>query len=120
MSERSSARPTVVVVGGGYAGVNVAKALDDVADVVLVEPKDAFVHNVAALRALADPSWLPRIYLSYDGLLARGKVIRDRAAKADAGRVTLASGANKLIAADGVVVSIEVLVQLILALDPGQ
>jgi NADH dehydrogenase FAD-containing subunit len=105
MSERSSARPTVVVVGGGYAGVNVAKALDDVADVVLVEPKDAFVHNVAALRALADPSWLPRIYLSYDGLLARGKVIRDRAAKADAGRVTLASGqeieADYLVLASG-------------------
>jgi apoptosis-inducing factor 2 len=63
-----------------------------VADVVLVEPKDAFVHNVAALRALVDPSWLPRIYLPYDRLLARGRVVRDRAAKVDAGRVTLASG----------------------------
>jgi NADH dehydrogenase FAD-containing subunit len=81
-----------VVVGGGYAGVNVARSLDDVADVVLVEPKDAFVHNVAALRALVDPSWLPRIYLPYDGLLAHGRVIHDRAAKVDSGRVTLASG----------------------------
>jgi NADH dehydrogenase FAD-containing subunit len=92
MSEPSPARPTVVVVGGGYGGVNVAKALDDVADVVLVEPKDSFVHNVASLRALVDPSWLPRIYLPYDRLLANGRVIRDRAAKVDAGRVTLASG----------------------------
>jgi apoptosis-inducing factor 2 len=87
-----SPRPTVVVVGGGYAGVNAAKALDDVADVVLVEPKDAFMHNVAALRALVDPSWLPRIYLPYDRLLANGRVVRDRAAKVDAGHVTLASG----------------------------
>ncbi len=85
-------KPTVVVVGGGYGGVNVAKALDDVADLVLVEPKDAFVHNVAALRALVDPSWLPRIYLPYDRLLASGRVIRDRAVKVDARRVTLASG----------------------------
>ncbi len=92
MSEPSAVRPTVVVIGGGYGGVNVAKALDDVADVVLVEPKDAFVHNVAALRALADPSWLTRIYLPYDSLLSNGRVIRDRAAKVDAGRVTLASG----------------------------
>jgi NADH dehydrogenase FAD-containing subunit len=92
MSAPSPARPTVVVIGGGYGGVNVAKALDDVADVVLVEPKDAFVHNVAALRALADPSWLPRIYLPYDRLLARGRVVRDRAVKVDAGRVTLGSG----------------------------
>ena len=92
MSKPSPAKPTVVVIGGGYGGVNVAKSLDDAADVVLVEPKDAFEHNVAALRALVDPSWLPRIYFPYDGLLARGRVIRDRAAKVDAGRVVLASG----------------------------
>jgi apoptosis-inducing factor 2 len=103
MSVPSPARPTVVVVGGGYGGVNVAKSLDDVADVVLVEPKDAFMHNVASLRALADPSWLPRIFLPYDGLLAHGRVVRDRAAKAEAGRVTLASGGE--IEADYVVLA---------------
>ena len=88
----SPARPAVLVVGGGYGGINVAKRLDDVADVVLVEPKDAFEHNVAALRALADPSWLPRIYLPYDRLLASGRVIRDRAVAVEPGRVTLGSG----------------------------
>src|ERR1700733_2811087 len=92
MSEPSAARPAVVVIGGGYGGISAAKALDEVASVVLVEPKDAFVHNVAALRALADPSWLARIYLPYGRLLANGRVVRDRAAKVDAGRVTLASG----------------------------
>ena len=92
MSESSPAQPTVAVIGGGYAGVYLAKALDEVAHVVLIEPKDAFVHNVAALRALADPSWLPRIFLPYGGLLARGEVVRDRAAKVEPGRVTLASG----------------------------
>ena len=103
MSDPVLARPTVVVIGGGYAGVNAAKALDDVADVVLVEPKDAFVHNVASLRALADPSWLPRIYLPYDRLLASGRVIRERAAKVEAGLVTLASGEE--IAADYIVLA---------------
>jgi apoptosis-inducing factor 2 len=92
MSVPSPARPTVVVIGGGYGGINVAKPLDEVADVILVEPKDAFVHNVASLRALADPSWLPRIYLPYDSLLARGRIVRDRAVKVEAGRVTLGSG----------------------------
>jgi NADH dehydrogenase FAD-containing subunit len=92
MSEPAPAQPTVAVIGGGYGGIHVAKSLDDDAHVVLVEPKDAFVHNVAALRALVDPAWLPRIYYPYDGLLARGRVIRDRAAKVDAGRVVLASG----------------------------
>jgi NADH dehydrogenase FAD-containing subunit len=82
------------VLGGGYAGIGVARPLDDLADVVLVEPKDDFVHNVAALRALVDPGWLERIYLPYTGLLGRGRVVRDRAVKADADRVVLASGAE--------------------------
>ena len=54
---------TVVVVGGGYGGVPTAKALDEIADVVLVEPRDAFVHNVRAARprrsGLDGPSLLP-------------------------------------------------------------
>lgn len=94
MSEPSPARPSVVVIGGGYGGINTARALDDVADVTLVEPKDAFVHNVAALRALVDPAWLPRIYLPYGGLLSHGRVVQDRAVKVDAGQVVLASGAE--------------------------
>jgi apoptosis-inducing factor 2 len=92
MNTPSPARPTVAVVGGGYAGINVAKQLDDVADVVLVEPRDTFVHNVALLRALTDPSWLPRLFLPYDRLLARGRVLRDRVVKAEPGQLTLASG----------------------------
>lgn len=83
---------SVVVIGGGYGGIAVAKALDDVADVVLAEPRDAFVHNVAALRALVDPAWAERMFLPYDRLLARGRIVRDRAVRADRGGVTLGSG----------------------------
>ena len=96
-------RPTVVVVGGGYGGTAVAKALDETTNVALVEPKDAFMHNVAALRALVDPSWLPRIFLPYAGLLAKGRVVRDRAALVEPGRVFTASGEE--IAADYVVLA---------------
>ena len=85
-------RPTVVVVGGGYGGIRVAKALDETSDVVLVEPKDAFMHNIAALRALVDPSWLPRIFFPYEGLLANGRVVRDRAVLVDPHRVVTAAG----------------------------
>jgi apoptosis-inducing factor 2 len=103
MGQPAQARPVVAVLGGGYAGVNVAKALDDVAEVLLIEPKEAFVHNVAALRALVAPSWLPRIYLPYAGLLGHGRVIRGRAVKVDAGRVELASG--EAIQADYIVLA---------------
>jgi apoptosis-inducing factor 2 len=98
-----AARPTVVVVGGGYGGFTVAKALDETSDVVLVEPKDAFMHNIAALRALVDPSWLPRIFLPYAGLLANGRVVRDRAVTVDPHRVVTASGEE--IAADYIVLA---------------
>ncbi|WP_440067062.1 NAD(P)/FAD-dependent oxidoreductase [Streptosporangium sp. OZ121] len=96
-------QPTVVVVGGGYGGIRVAKALDDVADVVLVEPKEAYLHNIAGLRALVDPAWLPRIHFPYDTLLTRGRVIRDRAVSVDSKHVVLASGEE--IAADYIVLA---------------
>jgi NADH dehydrogenase FAD-containing subunit len=92
MSSESTDRPSVVVLGGGYAGINVAKAIDDVADVTLVDPKAAFVHNVAAWRALVEPAWLDRIFLPYDQLLANGRFVHDRAVAVDGRRVTLASG----------------------------
>lgn len=85
-------RATVAVIGGGYGGARAAHMLDAVADVVLVEPKDAFVHNVAALRGLADPEWTDRVFLPYDRLLARGRVVRDRAVLVGPGAVTLSSG----------------------------
>jgi NADH dehydrogenase FAD-containing subunit len=96
---------TVAVIGGGYGGAAVAKALDEDADVVLIEPKDAFVHAAGSLRALVQPEWAGNIFFPYDRLLQRGKVIRERAASVDAGGVTLASGervnADYLVLASG-------------------
>ncbi|RFU38357.1 FAD-dependent oxidoreductase [Actinomadura logoneensis] len=83
---------TVVVVGGGYGGAAVAKALDAHADVVLVEPRDAFVHSAGSLRALVRPEWAPNMFFRYDRLLSRGRVVRARAASVDAAGVTLESG----------------------------
>ncbi|WP_262699503.1 MULTISPECIES: FAD-dependent oxidoreductase [Streptomyces] len=93
----------VVVIGGGYGGSAVAKALDGVADVVLVEPKEAFFHAVGALRAAVDPDFLPRIFFPYDKLLTNGRVVRDRAVRVEPGSVTLASGDE--LAADYIVLA---------------
>lgn len=79
----------VVVVGGGYGGATIAKRLDDVADVVLVEPKDAFVHSSAALRAVVDPDWQARVFYPYDRLLRRGRVVHDWARRVSPRRVQL-------------------------------
>ncbi|MBG0830179.1 FAD-dependent oxidoreductase [Planomonospora sp. ID67723] len=96
---------TVAVIGGGYGGAAVAKALDQDADVVLIEPKDAFVQNAVSLRALVRPDWAGNLFFPYDGLLQRGRVIRERAVSVDSGGVVLASGgrvdADYLVLATG-------------------
>jgi NADH dehydrogenase FAD-containing subunit len=79
-------------VGGGYGGFAAARALDAFCAVTLVEPRDAFVHNTASLRALVEPAWLSRIFLPYDRLLRNGRVVHDRAVEVDVGRVVLGSG----------------------------
>ena len=96
---------TVVVVGGGYGGAAVAKALESKADVVLIDPRDAFVNAAGSLRALAQPDWAGNMFFPFDTLLTRGTVIRDRAISVDPGGVTLASGrrveADYLVLATG-------------------
>jgi hypothetical protein len=67
MTGTSVTRPSVVVLGGGYGGINVAKAL-------------------------VDPRWLERIFLPYRHLLSAGRFVRDRAVLVDDRRVRLASG----------------------------
>jgi NADH dehydrogenase FAD-containing subunit len=92
MADSFSGRASVVVVGGGYGGIRVAKDLDDLAEVTLVDPKESFVHNVAGWRALVEPSWLVKIFFSYDHLLKSGRFVRDRATKVDGTIVTLGFG----------------------------
>ncbi|NRQ37336.1 FAD-dependent oxidoreductase [Nonomuraea sp. NN258] len=96
---------TVVVVGGGYGGSTVAKALDAEADVVLIDPREAFVNTAGSLRALAQPEWAGNMFFPYEQWLRRGTVVRDRAVSADPGGVTLASGrrieADYLVLATG-------------------
>ncbi|MEV6299506.1 FAD-dependent oxidoreductase [Actinoplanes sp. NPDC051861] len=108
----------VVVVGGGYGGIAVARALDDVADVTLVEPRETFVHNVAALRAAVDPEWTEKIFIRYDGLLSRGRVVRDRAARVSATEVELAGGAR--LAADFVVLATGSTAPFPAKIEPGE
>lgn len=96
---------TVAVVGGGYGGSLVAKALDLQGDVVLIDPQEAFVNAAGSLRALTQPHWAANIFFPFDTLLERGRVIRDRATSVDPSGVTLASGdriqADYLVLATG-------------------
>ena len=73
----------VAVIGGGYGGVTVAKGLDPLADVILIEQKDQFVHHAAALRAAVDNVWEHAIFMPYTNLLSRGQVVHGTVSRVD-------------------------------------
>lgn len=86
------ARKSLVIVGGGYAGCDLASALQSDLDVTLVEPREAFVHAPAMIRALVDPALLDHALIPYDKFLTQGRVLRDRAALVSDVGVTLEGG----------------------------
>ncbi|MEV0224495.1 FAD-dependent oxidoreductase [Streptomyces sp. NPDC050704] len=84
----------VVVIGGGYAGVRLAKRLDEVARVTLVDRKDVFFHRIASLRASARSDWTTAPFIPYDRLLRNGRVVVGKAVRVEEGErhVVLATG----------------------------
>ncbi|RYH10336.1 NAD(P)/FAD-dependent oxidoreductase [Tropicimonas sp. IMCC6043] len=93
----------LVIVGGGYLGSELARAMDTRAQVTLVEPREAFCHSPAMIRALVQPDLVDKALIPYDGLLRRGEVVRARAIAVDGESVTLDDGSRR--PADAVVVA---------------
>jgi apoptosis-inducing factor 2 len=93
----------IAIVGGGYIGAELAKSLDDTAEVTLIEPRSHFVHAPAMIRAVVDPSLLDRALIPYDRLLTNGRVIASKAKAIDAKGVTLEDGTR--VEADQIVVA---------------
>ncbi|MEM6728565.1 MAG: FAD-dependent oxidoreductase [Pseudomonadota bacterium] len=77
--ETPMAKASLVVVGGGYIGVELAQGLQETFDVTLVEPRDAFVHAPAMLRGLVDRSVRDEALIPYDKALSGAKLVKARA-----------------------------------------
>ncbi|GAB2850206.1 hypothetical protein GCM10027074_16160 [Streptomyces deserti] len=84
----------VVVIGGGYAGVRLAKRLDGTARVTLVDRKEVFFHRIASLRAGVRPEWAATPFIPYDRLLHHGRVAVGKVVRIDTAerQVVLATG----------------------------
>lgn len=93
----------IAIIGGGYLGAELAKALDDTAQVTLIEPRSHFVHAPAMIRAVVDPSLLDRALIPYDRLLTNGRIMASKATGIDAKGVTLDDGTR--VEADQIVVA---------------
>jgi len=90
----ATARPRVVIVGGGYIGSELAKSLDTVTDVTLVERASHFTHAPAMIRAMVDPTLLDQALIPYDQLLTQGRVVQGEVVAVDDTGVTLADGSR--------------------------
>ncbi|UPT63019.1 MAG: FAD-dependent oxidoreductase [Hyphomonadaceae bacterium JAD_PAG50586_4] len=95
----------VAIVGGGYGGYALAIRLDPHVDVILIDAREAFVHNVAAIRAIVNPTLTRQIVIPYDRLLKRGRFVCGRVTEIHEGGVRLADGpaieADIVVAATG-------------------
>ncbi|WP_086931692.1 NAD(P)/FAD-dependent oxidoreductase [Agarilytica rhodophyticola] len=93
----------IAIVGGGYAGAQLAKGLESEARITLIEERSHFVHASALIRALVDPSILDEALIPYDKLLKQGKVVRGSAVSVREDSILLADG--RCIHADYIVVA---------------
>ncbi len=93
----------IAIVGGGYLGFRLAKALENEADITLIEQRSHFVHTAAMIRAVVDPSILETALIPYDKLLQRGTWVQARATRVDGSGVELEDG--RRIDADYVVIA---------------
>lgn len=88
---------SVAIVGGGNVGVELAKALEGVMQVTLIERADAFTHAPAMIRAMVDPSVLDQALIPYDQVLSQGTFVKGEATEIDGTGVTLTNG-TKVVA----------------------
>jgi apoptosis-inducing factor 2 len=82
----------VLVIGGGYGGTAIVKALDTNFDVTLIEKRERFFHNSGSLRAAVDARWLRKLFIPYDHLLKYGRIVNSKVVEAYPEEVVLEDG----------------------------
>ena len=88
-----SGLPVLVVIGGGYGGATLAKALDRRFFVVLIDRKDYFLHKVGLPRAVHQPDFASDCLLPYTSLLTNGVFIQGYVERITAAAVHLRGAA---------------------------
>ncbi|KAJ0965619.1 hypothetical protein J5N97_026757 [Dioscorea zingiberensis] len=73
--EGGAAKKKVVVVGGGIAGAFLAKPMQFVADVTLIDQKEYFEITWANLRSMVEPSFSERTLIKHTDYLTNGRVV---------------------------------------------
>jgi len=100
-------KPVVLVVGGGFAGVQTAKHLDKTGNfnVVLIDRKDYFLHNIGSLRATVEPTFAYQICVPYNKLLVNGTVVQAEVTSIDPAQGVYVAGRDAPIKFDYLVIA---------------
>jgi NADH dehydrogenase FAD-containing subunit len=114
IKKMSSGKKQVVIIGAGYGGATLARALDKQGgknakfEVKIISPRDFLLHKISSLRAgvLASEGWKARTMIPLDGLF-----VNNKGSKFIRGLVASVDEANKVVRLeDGTQVKYDVLV----------
>lgn len=76
VQESLKSRPLVVIVGGGIAGIEIARVLDSQFNVLLIDKKDHFFFKFGPLRAAVDSSFTTNLVIPFSKFLKYGYVLQ--------------------------------------------
>jgi NADH dehydrogenase FAD-containing subunit len=82
----------VVVIGGGVAGALIAKSLQFVADLTLIDPKEYFEIPWASLRSMVEPKFAERSIILHKDYLTNGHLVTSTAIRVTETEVLTADG----------------------------
>jgi len=88
-----SAKQRIVVVGGGAAGHKIAYAMQDAADVILVDPKDYLEVPMAVPRLMVAPGSLPAL-IPYREFLPKAELVQGWLKEVRANSIVVATSAQ--------------------------
>src|SRR5687767_11071478 len=82
----------VVVIGGGFAGANVAKKLNGKCDLTLIDTEDYFEYTPGILRVLVEPEHYHKLHVKHKEYLPNTKVVVGHVKKIENNKVVLIGG----------------------------
>src|SRR3989344_3234719 len=68
----------LIILGGGFAGAKIAKALENIYDVILIDSKDYFEFTPGILRSIVNHQHLKKIQIPHNKYLKKARVITDK------------------------------------------
>ncbi|MEK6873625.1 MAG: FAD-dependent oxidoreductase [Nanoarchaeota archaeon] len=96
----------LVVLGGGFAGAKIAKALENSFDLTLIDSKDYFEFTPGILKTIVNHQHFKKIQIPHKKYLKKARVITDKVKEITKKEVVLSKKNQKIIAFDYLVIAL--------------